>query len=357
MGAHFVKHRHWAHRQGLRPQIAGVSTRQQYCSCLWQCRERALQNQSGVPSLAYPPTQMGQCAARFLGAPIFFPPLRGRKVKSREIRFPPSGYPFSKCRRHHNCTRLHPWLARASCRLLCRPRFTPCRRLHRRSACAQYPPARRGRRAPSQSVILRRVIMSSIYLGGSRHLSDLPIVGQFTSAIRAAGFAVHVGCQFGADAAVINSCVQVVPFSHKSQIPARVPSSSLVVFAVAPNSAEAPPHVWQAEQAGYTVHYSAGGTSAPIPARYLLRSIAAFQSCSAAVFFQPGPGSLAVAREAVRAGLPVFVISPRLLPFKPAIPPSLIPSVSGHWVRSLFFAGSVPFLCWQWVGPSQPVLF
>jgi hypothetical protein len=77
-------------------------------------------------------------------------------------------------------------------------------------------------------------------------------------------------------------------------------------------------------------------------ARYLLRSKAAFAGCSAAVFFAPGAGSLAVAREAVKAGIPVFAF------WVQAYPPAPIPSTPGQWVRSSF-AG---FGCWQFQ-PAQ----
>jgi hypothetical protein len=101
--------------------------------------------------------------------------------------------------------------------------------------------------------------------------------------------------------------------------------------------AQAPRH----QQAQKQVTRSAGGTSAPFHARFLLRSIAAFQGCAAAVFFSPGAGSLAVARECVRSGLPVFAFSPAM--------PAAVPSVSGSWVASSFHG----FACWQWVAPVQ----
>ena len=178
----------------------------------------------------------------------------------------------------------------------------------------------------------------SVYFGGSRHLGNLPIVGQVVVHVLQSQ-SVHVGCQFGADHQVIMS----VPWSR---------AGSLSVFAVAPNQASAPAPVLQAVTMGASVTYSAGGTSAPIPARYLLRSIAAFQGCTAAVFFQPGHGSLAVARECVRSGVPVFAFNPTA--GRKSIPPASIPSVSGQWVRSIFFG---QFLCWRWSYPAQLSLF
>jgi len=100
-----------------------------------------------------------------------------------------------------------------------------------------------------------------------------------------------------------------------------------------------------AETAGAQITLAAGGQSAPIHARYLLRSIRAFQGCAAAVFFSPGAGSLAVAREATRAGLPVFAFQ--------STQPAPVPSCAGHWSPSSF-AG---FSCWQWVAPAQLSLF
>lgn len=173
--------------------------------------------------------------------------------------------------------------------------------------------------------------MSSIYFGGSRHFQPGELFLSVMRAVALSGQAVHVGCQFGADQAVSSYLGMFAP-------------SSLVVFAVAPGKAQAPRHVQQVPvKAGARVVFSAGGTVAPIPARFLLRSIAAFQGCSAAVFFQPGPGSLAVAREAVGQGLPVFAFGSQ---------PSPIPSQAGAWVASSFMG----FQCWQWAG-AQLSLF
>lgn len=162
--------------------------------------------------------------------------------------------------------------------------------------------------------------MSSVYFGGSRS-SAHPLIPAVVSAVVSAGHSVHVGCQLGADRAVVYSC----------------PPSSLHVFAVLSSAS------WVPSGAKRTLQ--AGGTSAPIHARYLLRSIAAFQGCAVAVFFNPGSGSLAVARECVRSGLQVFA-------FQPAAPAS-VPSVSGQWVASSFHG----FACWQWQAPAQLALF
>lgn len=177
----------------------------------------------------------------------------------------------------------------------------------------------------------------AVYFGGSRHLvSPSPIIGQVVSRVIGRGGCVHVGCQRGADQQVS----QVAAAWQSLLI-----SSSLVVFAVAPSLAVAPAHVQSASARGARVVLGAGGSSAPMPARYLLRSIAAFQGCSQAVFFQPGPGSLAVARECVKSGVSVFAFGSY---------PAQVPSCVGFWVESSFQG----FPCWQWQATaSQPGLF
>lgn len=173
----------------------------------------------------------------------------------------------------------------------------------------------------------------AIYFGGSRsqsitqenHISVLRAVAN-------SGASVHVGCQFGADQSVVSYFSMFAP-------------SSLSVFAVAPSPAKAPRHVQQVAQSVRVV-FGAGGSSAPMPARYLLRSIAAFQGCEAAVFFNPGAGSLAVARECIKAGLPVFAFSEQA--------PSRIPSTVGAWLPAVFHG----FACWQWfISVNQQSLF
>ena len=179
----------------------------------------------------------------------------------------------------------------------------------------------------------------SVYFGGSRSLPSQcsPFVGLVVQSVISSGASVHVGCQFGADQQVAMSAA----FHH---------FLSLVVFAVAPSLQAAPAHVQRCARAGGRVVLSSGGSSAPMPARYLLRSIAAFQGCSQAVFFAPGPGSLAVARECVQSGIPVFAFSCSEHPMQE--PPAPIPSQAGQWVASSFSG----FSCWQWQ-PAQLSLF
>lgn len=153
------------------------------------------------------------------------------------------------------------------------------------------------------------------YFGGSRHgfgsagLHVLCI--KVTQAAAVAGL-VHVGCQTGVDAAVIQAC----------------PPSSLVVFAV---SATKPAHV----PLGAQCHTSAGQGGSTIAARFFLRSLAGLKGASAAVFFAPGPGSLRVASAAVRQNISVFAFGHY---------PAPIPASLGFWVESSFLG----FQCWQW---------
>jgi len=221
---------------------------------------------------------------------------------------------------------------RSACAPLLRKPVMPKRAILKIRLCVSFILVR-----PFYAVILTKaqgqkvkVKIMSVYFGGSRSQSFSPcqIVGQVVPAVLTRGQSVHVGCQFGADQAVIYN----------------TPAKSLSVFAVAPSLATCPPHVQVAASSGARVVLAAGGITAPIYARYLLRSIAAFQGCECAVFFSPGSGSLAVARECVRSGLPVFAFSSLL---------ARVPSVSGQWVSSSF----VGFSCWQWSTPTQQKLF
>ena len=173
---------------------------------------------------------------------------------------------------------------------------------------------------------------NAVYFGGSRHPHNTnpAQIAAVVAAVVASGSRVHVGCQFGADAQVITA------YLHTT-----APCSNLNLFAV---SHIAPQWFHTPAILGASVTLSAGGTTAPIHARYLLRSIAAFQGCSQAVFFAPGAGSLAVARECVRSGLPVFAFGAQ---------PARVSSVSGQWVASSFMG----FECWSWVAPVQLSIF
>lgn len=170
---------------------------------------------------------------------------------------------------------------------------------------------------------------SAVYFGGSRHLGRAYIVQQVVRAVIQSGCSVHVGCQSGADQQVVQEAISA--------------PSSLVVFAVQ-SLGGAPKHVRRAARAGaQVIQQAGGGQEVPINARYLLRSVAAFKGCEQAVFFEPGPGSLAVARECVKSGIPVFAIGKK---------PQAIPSQAGQWQPAQFFG----FPCWQFQ-PAQIGLF
>lgn len=169
-----------------------------------------------------------------------------------------------------------------------------------------------------------------IYFGGSRHLA--PHLVSLNQVIQATHEIIHVGCCMGADQQVIQ----------------RALPSSLVVFAAFAQggagawSGSAVQAVKQAAQAGAVVHWLAGGPlSLPLPVRLIRRSVAALVGCSSAVFFCPGPGSLAVAARAVHS-MPVFA-------FAPSAP---IPGQVGRWVPSQFGG----FSCWVW-SSAQAALF
>ena len=180
--------------------------------------------------------------------------------------------------------------------------------------------------------------MSSIYFGGSRSLSPSPLLAQVVGAVLASGAPVHVGCSAGADAQVIACALRSSSFQQVRAFSAFSPSGagSCSVSAVAQVQALA--------QAGSSVSWLAGGSLAiPLAARLIRRSIAALGGCSAAVFFAPGSGSLAVASHALKAGIPVFAFGPM---------PAAIPGAAGCWVSSSFFG----FSCWQW-SAAQMSLF
>ena len=173
--------------------------------------------------------------------------------------------------------------------------------------------------------------MSKIYFGGSRHLqAPSPLVASVVQSVLAAGHSVHVGCCVGADALVIQSAL--VCFVR----------SSLVVFAVSHPSGKGAFSLSSsmpgfAQKAGAVVHWQAGGSlSVPLRGRLISRSLAALAGCSAAVFFSPGSGSLAVASHAVSQSIPVFAFQEQA--------PAPVPGCAGQWVQSSF--QGLP--CWSW---------
>jgi len=150
------------------------------------------------------------------------------------------------------------------------------------------------------------------------------------AALVASGQVVHVGCSTGADALVVLS-FRPSWFPHLRAFCAFAPSGAGACSVSAVQVVQS--FAW----AGGQVSWLAGGpVSLPLRARLIRRSAAALAGCSAAVFFQPGAGSLAVASIAVKAGQPVFAFC--------AVPPAAVPGQAGAWVPSLFMG----FSCWAW---------
>lgn len=178
---------------------------------------------------------------------------------------------------------------------------------------------------------------SSVLVGGSRSLVHSSPAGQacvqFTGSLLNSGFVLHAGCATGADqisfqSAAFGSCVHV--FAAFAQ-------SGAGSF---PGSA-----VQAVQLCGHPVSWLAGGPlSIPLVARLMARSVAALVGCGAAVFFQPGIGSLKVARHALRQGIPVLVSCAGMggLPPLLAVPARLV-----SWLGQSF---------WLFAPPHQPAL-
>lgn len=187
--------------------------------------------------------------------------------------------------------------------------------------------------------------ITPVYFGGSRDLEPnhpaYAVMRAVTWSVIQSGVKIHVGCQSGVDQGVIWSGL----FSP----------SSLVVFAVAHALANTPAVIERAFHAGASLALSAGNPEQkeiPFKARFLLRSKAAFKGCSQAIFFQPGPGSLAVARECIKSHMPVFCFSMG--------EPAPIPHTAGQWQSvdhmsyySMFQTQFVQAYIWQ----TNPRLF
>lgn len=189
----------------------------------------------------------------------------------------------------------------------------------------------------SSSPAVQRQVSMSVYFGGSRSLAPSPLLAQVVRAVLAAGQSVHVGCSAGADQQVIQGCSS--SFSQARVFAAFSPSGAGAWSGSAVQAVQA----WA--RAGGAVAWLAGGSLAvPLAARLIQRSLAALAGCSAAVFFCPGAGSLAVAAHAIAQGIPVFAFSPAA----PAAPRGC----AGRWVASSFMG----FACWQWQ-PAQLSLF
>ena len=178
--------------------------------------------------------------------------------------------------------------------------------------------------------------LTPVYTGGNRHLTTSHPVRDSISLFcrHIERVPVHVGCQVGADQYIVDSmCVYYPALLH--------------VFAIEENA--------NLSRLDYlhnkiTVCHTPG---APIKAQFINRSIQAFTGCSQAIFFQPGKGSLAVAREFIkRMKNPVFAIATE--------EPPTIPSQAGTWspVRNSWYeqfnTAQVCAYVWQ---PTQKTLF
>ena len=178
---------------------------------------------------------------------------------------------------------------------------------------------------------------AAVLLGGSRSLpaSAAPWVSRVVSAVVGAGLGVSVGCAVGADQLVLSACPPsslrvFAAFGPGGQGAWRCSAVSAVVAA----AASGVPVAW----------WAGGGASVPLVGRLFCRSVAALAGCIAAVFFAPGPGSLAVAGAAVAASVPVFAVC-RLAPPCPR-------GCVGAWVSGSFLG----LACWFW-SPAQQRLF
>lgn len=166
-----------------------------------------------------------------------------------------------------------------------------------------------------------------VYVGGSRNLSSTlaaHTVVKFALAASKAGFAFHVGCASGADAALLSCLPLSITHHSRCRVFAQFSSSGQGAF-----KSSAVQAVKRAASFGVPVRYLAGGSlSVPVSARLIRRSLAGLAGAGVAVFFAPGVGSLSVARHAIAQGIPVLVWS--------QVFPSSIPSAKTP-VRVSFF--------------------
>lgn len=144
---------------------------------------------------------------------------------------------------------------------------------------------------------------SSVLIGGSRSLSPSSsawVACQSFTQSAMLDHCIHAGCATGADQAAVLAMgaggAGLWVFSAFSHSGAGAWSGSAVST------------IQRFSDLGGSVKWLAGGSLAvPLVARLMARSLAALQGCAAAVFFQPGQGSLKVARAALRQSIPVLV--------------------------------------------------
>ena len=188
---------------------------------------------------------------------------------------------------------------------------------------------------------------SPVLIGGSRSLVSGPAAlacSIFARRLARSGHAIHVGCAVGADALVVSSLASSIATRQGRfiSISARHPAllSSLHLFACFAQGGQGSwggSNVWGFQSAvnlGASVSWLAGGSlSVPLVARLMSRSLAALQGCAAAVFFQPGVGSLKVARAALKQGIPVLVCQQGC----PVAPVLAVPPVVVSWFGMSFW--------------------
>jgi len=173
---------------------------------------------------------------------------------------------------------------------------------------------------------------SRVLLGGSRSLVSSPAVAPVVESLLAAGCSLSVGCSAGADALALGAVLACGAAARLSVFAAG--SAAGAGFW----SGSAFAAVSEAAALGARVSWCAGGAlSLPLRARLLRRSLAALSGCALAVFFQPGPGSLAVAAAAAARGLPVVAFAPSA--------PAALASCAGAWSPCSFCGLSA--WCWS----------
>ena len=176
---------------------------------------------------------------------------------------------------------------------------------------------------------------SPVYVGGSRHATAASAVcsaiSHFAVKLEEQKKRVHVGCQFGVDKLMLESLT---------------PNMGHQVFSVfGLYHYEYTHHIPTAYRLGHNLTENAGGTTPPIKARFLLRSLAALQGVGVAVFFSPGAGSLSVARHALKQEIPVLIWAQKPLKFTVSLN-------NIHPTRVSFM--ELPFLIFE---PKQKPLF
>jgi len=159
---------------------------------------------------------------------------------------------------------------------------------------------------------------SSVYVGGSRSLVPSAPAGvalaRFVGSLGSRP--IRVGCASGADALALASA----PVPSVLSVFAQFSSSGAGAFGSSAVSA-----VFSARARGASVSFLAGGSlSVPVRARLIRRSVAGFSGAGVAVFFAPGSGSLAVARRALAASVPVLVWAGGSAPSLPGFVPSRV---------------------------------